>query len=71
MPNRQPLDEMNPPLVALHGQRLRLAKASSRLDLSQPDRANPLTVARAAWSEQRPHKPFPWRRFEPDLIDLD
>ncbi len=66
LPKRTPLDEMNPPLHALHGQRLNLGRASSHLDLSQPDRANVATVARAAWSEQRLHESFPWRRFRPD-----
>jgi YVTN family beta-propeller protein len=72
LPNRQRLYEMNPPLLALHGEgRRRLARASQRLDLSQPDRADALTVARAAWSEQRPGKPFPRRDFKPDITDDD
>lgn len=71
VPNQQPLDEMNPPLLALHGANRRLAKASNRLNLSQPDRADPLTVARAAWSKQRPHRRFPWTKFKPDKADGD
>ncbi|MEO8440615.1 MAG: alkaline phosphatase family protein [Spartobacteria bacterium] len=71
LPNQQRLDEMNPPLLALHGETRRLARAAQRLDLSQPDRADALTVARAAWSEQRSGQPFPWRDFKPDITDDD
>jgi hypothetical protein len=71
LPNEQPLDEMNPPLFTLHGGHRRLAEASNRLDISQPDRANALIVARAVWSAQRPHQPFPWRSFKPDNTDAD
>jgi len=69
--NRQPLDEMNPPVANLHGQAQKLAEASSALNLSTPDRADALTVAKAAWSQQRPHEPFPRARFKLDNSDPD
>jgi YVTN family beta-propeller protein len=71
VPNRQALEEMNPPLAATRGQSRRLAQASNHLDLSEPDRADAPIVARAAWSQQRPHEPFPWQRFKPDRDDAD
>lgn len=69
IPNRVPLDELNPPLTASHGRMLRLAKASRRLDWSAPDRADPGTVARAAWAAQKREVPFPARYFHPALGD--
>jgi len=65
LPNRVALDDLNPPLTASHGLSLQLAKASSRLDWSAPDRADATTVARAAWQSQRPSSFFPWRYFHP------
>jgi len=65
LPNRVPLDDLNPPLTASHGMTLQLAKASSRLDWSAPDRADPTIVARAAWASQKPGQPFPFRYFHP------
>jgi len=63
--NRKPLDEMNPPIAALHGERRYLAEASRHLDWSREDRADSTTIARASWIAQRPHEPFPWRHFNP------
>jgi hypothetical protein len=65
LPNRVPLDEINPPLGTLHGVKRQLARASSRQDWSGPDRADPAVVAHAAWAAQRPRVPFPSRYFNP------
>jgi hypothetical protein len=70
-PNRVPLDEMNPRLSALKGEALRLAKASMALDFSEVDRANPTILARAAWQQQHPTRPFPWSHFHPPAEDDD
>jgi YVTN family beta-propeller protein len=71
LPNRVALNELNPPLAATHGKIRKLEKASGQLDWSAPDRANPTIVARAAWAEQRPGVPFPWKYFHPAVGDDD
>jgi YVTN family beta-propeller protein len=71
LPNNIPLDEMNPPLKALIGQKRQLARACSKMDWSAADRADQTVVARAAWSRQRPHDPFPWQCFHPAERDDD
>jgi YVTN family beta-propeller protein len=65
IPARVSLTELNPPLAATHGEIRKLEKASSQLDWSAPDRANPAIVARTAWAEQRPGVPFPQKYFHP------
>ncbi len=65
VPNRIRFDEMNPVLHTLHGERLKLGRASNRFDLSQPDRADAKTMALAAWNEQHPKRRFPWHYFKP------
>jgi hypothetical protein len=69
LPNRVPLDELNPPLHALTGERKTLAEACGRLDWSEVDRADATVVARAVWLAQRPGEAFPWSRFHPDPKD--
>lgn len=69
--NGVPLDELNPPLSALHGETRALAKASSRLNWSAPDRADPHIVARAVWHSMRPRDAFPVRYFHPATGDDD
>lgn len=71
LPNRIPLDEMNKPAAALHGETRRLAEASAKLDWSDVDRADATIVARAVWSAQRPGQPFPWHKFKPNKDDDD
>jgi len=71
LPNRTPLDELNPPLSSLRGERKHLAQACARLDWSNVDRANPVVVARAVWEVQRPGEAFPWKWFHPDAKDDD
>ncbi len=61
--NRIPLDELNPPTAALHGERKRLALACAKLDWSDVDRADPRVVARAVWQAQRPNDPFPTKWY--------
>ncbi|HEY3265614.1 MAG TPA: alkaline phosphatase family protein [Armatimonadota bacterium] len=65
-----PLDELNPSLSALSGQRLRLAAASHRQNFTSYDRADPSVMARAAWHSQRPGIPFPAKRFHA-IVDDD
>lgn len=71
LPNRIPLDEMNPPARALNGVRRQLAEASARLDWSDVDRADAGVVARAAWHSVRPKEPFPVHAFHPAEDDDD
>jgi len=66
LPNRIPLDEMNPAPQALSGEGKRLALASARLDWSDVDRADAGTVARAVWHSVYPRLPFPARHFHPN-----
>jgi len=66
LPNRIPLDEMNPPVRALSGEARRLALASERLDWSDVDRADAGTVARAVWHSTRGRQAFPVRHFHPN-----
>ena len=49
LPNRIPLDEMNPALAGLSGLQLELAKFSLTIDTSQPDSAPADTLNRAIW----------------------
>jgi hypothetical protein len=75
LPNRVPLDELNPPVAALRGERKRLALACTKLDWSDVDRANASVVARSVWQIQRPGESFPWKFFNinvnPDEEDDD
>jgi hypothetical protein len=48
-PNQIALDEMNPPLSALKGERLYWAKQSLRLDFSSPDAADEEILNRIIW----------------------
>lgn len=49
LPNRIPLDELNPPLNALSPQERHWAEASLRLPLDKPDRAKEDTLNRILW----------------------
>jgi YVTN family beta-propeller protein len=49
MPNRIPLDEMNPPLAGLTGLQRQLAEFSMTIDSSEPDSAPADTLNRAIW----------------------
>lgn len=61
--NRIPLDEMNPPLKALQGRMLQLAKASQAMDLDEPDVAPEGLLNEAIWhSVKGPGVPYPARR---------
>jgi hypothetical protein len=66
LPNRVPLEEMNPPAKALQGEARRLSADSERLDWSEVDRADASTVARAVWNSRRPDRPFPSKQFHPN-----
>ena len=67
--NRIKLDELNPPLAELRGERKRLAQACARLDWSDVDRASPSIVARAVWLAQRPGESFPRKWFNLNVKD--
>ncbi len=69
LPNRVPLDELNPPRERLSGEAKRLAEACAKLNWSDVDLADATTVARAVWSVQKPGKPFPWGHFRPNRDD--
>lgn len=49
LPNRMPLDELNPPLNALSPHQRHWAEASLRLPLDKPDRAKEDTLNRILW----------------------
>lgn len=59
-PNHIQLDEMNPPLKALKGRMLDLAKASQAMDLDEPDVAPEGLLNQAIWhSVKGPDTPYP------------
>ena len=63
LPNRIKLDEMNPPLKALNGMMLELAKASQAMDLDEPDVAPEGLLNQAIWhSVKGPGTPYPSAR---------
>lgn len=63
LPNKIPLDEMNPPLKALNGKMLELAKASQAMDLDEPDVAPEGLLNEAIWhSVKGPLTPYPTLR---------
>jgi len=62
IPNRIKLDEMNPPLKALNGKMLELAKASLAMDLDEPDVAPEGLLNEAIWhSVKGPQALYPRR----------
>ena len=64
--NRIKLDEMNPPLKALKGRMLDLAKASQAMDLDEPDVAPEGLLNQAIWhSVKGPDTPYPVLRKRP------
>jgi len=60
--NRIPLDEMNPPLRGLKGPAEEMARASQRMDFSEPDAAPEGLLDRIIWhSVKGVHAPYPVR----------
>jgi len=57
--NQIPLDDMNPGLKELKGQRRKLAKASLRMDFSEPDAAPEEVLNRAIWHSVKGDEPYP------------
>ena len=49
LPNRIPLDEMNPPLASLRGFQRWLAEESLQMDFSEPDAAPEQILNLAIW----------------------
>jgi YVTN family beta-propeller protein len=65
VPNKVPLDEMNPPLEALRGKALYWARKSLELDLDEADRADEDTLNRILWHSVRGYEtPYPDRKAE-------
>ncbi len=61
--NNIPLDEMNPPLKALRGRMLELARASKAMDFDEPDVAPEGLLNQAIWhSVKGPDVPYPTLR---------
>jgi hypothetical protein len=60
LPNRVPLNKMNPKKVALTGEDLKLAQTSEAQDFSEPDRVNDDAMNRIIWHSVRGIKtPYP------------
>jgi hypothetical protein len=59
LPNRVPLDQMNPPLDKLQGAALDLAPKSLELDFDKEDRADEDTFNRILWHATRGDAPYP------------
>jgi hypothetical protein len=60
LPNQIALDEMNPPLSVLRGERLYWAKQSLRLDFSSPDAADEEVLNRIIWHSAKGYRtPYP------------
>ncbi|HUQ95356.1 MAG TPA: alkaline phosphatase family protein [Bryobacteraceae bacterium] len=60
LPNRIPLDEMNPPLKSLRGRARQLAEASMKMDFDEPDAAPEDALNRAIWHSVKGFAtPFP------------
>lgn len=70
-PNSIPLDEMNPPATALTGEARQHAIASTKLNLSDVDRADMGVLTRAVWHKQKPAIPFPAARYKPPVDEDD
>jgi hypothetical protein len=63
LPNRIPLDEMNPPLRGLSGPALEMARQSLAMDLDEPDAAPADRLDRIIWhSVKGMDTPFPKAR---------
>jgi Phosphoesterase family len=71
VPNRIPIDELNPGKTALSGEARRFAEACEKLNWDDVDRADAETVARAIWSAQKPGVPFPAHLYVPPAGDDD
>jgi YVTN family beta-propeller protein len=65
LPNRVPLDELNPPLAKLQGAALHWAKKSLEMDLDEADEADEETFNRILWHATRGEAPFPEQRVRP------
>jgi YVTN family beta-propeller protein len=60
LPNKIPLNEMNPPIAALHGLRRELAIASTKMNFSEPDAAPEDLLNRVIWHSVKGYNtPYP------------
>jgi YVTN family beta-propeller protein len=59
VPNRIPLDEMNPPMAALRGRALELARKSVEMNLDDCDAADEDTLNRILWHSVCGAAPYP------------
>ncbi len=64
LPNRVPLDELNPQLKELRGQEREDALASLRMNLSEPDAAPEEELNHIVWRATRGRAPYPRREGE-------
>lgn len=65
LPNRIPLDQMNPPMKELKGQALHWAKKSMELNLDEGDAADEDTLNRIIWFSVRGEEPYPAKYVRP------
>jgi hypothetical protein len=60
LPNKIPLNEMNPPIASLHGLRRELAIASTKMNFSEPDAAPEDLLNRVIWHSVKGYNtPYP------------
>jgi len=59
VPNRVPLDEMNPDMNRLRGSALKWAQRSVAMDFTKEDHADEDTLNRILWFAQRGESPYP------------
>jgi YVTN family beta-propeller protein len=60
LPNKIPLNEMNPPIAALHGLQRQLAIASTKMNFSEPDAAPEDLLNRVIWHSVKGYNtPYP------------
>src|SRR5205807_8414170 len=66
LPNKIPLNEMNPPIAALHGLRRELAIASTKMNFSEPDAAPEDLLNRVIWHSVKGYNtPYPTFKSKP------
>jgi hypothetical protein len=70
LPNKIPLNEMNPPIAALHGLQRELAIASTKMNFSEPDAAPEDLLNRVIWHSVKGYNtPYPTRKSKSGKSD--
>ena len=59
VPNKIPIDEMNPPLISLTGKALHFAKESMRPEFKGVDSGNDDLLNRILWYAAKGNTPYP------------